>query len=293
MLALLVASSAYNARILRASHSTTTLSRHRPVRLDELEKSGAQARAALDAALNDLVQEEAAAANQAYLTPEERDQVLARMAAKQIEGDEPPPPPPPSNLKAEPDRRLSLNPEAMEARLSAPVLPSPPPSASVAPLPLDVDKGLPLEPGAMPPPPRPAALREYAPPPPPPPPPPPGAVRLLRLNGLERANFLLLVALAATGYGSSSAQLWDPALVGTLRLAAAALLLAHAAVAVYGVTLIVGAPAGAGSGAAEGAAGATAGAEQKEALPVLWSAKLLVTGPAGLLSLRREIAGEE
>ena len=72
-------------------------------------------------------------------------------------------------------------------------------------------------------------------------------------------------------------QVWDPALVGTLRLAASGLLLGHAAVAVFGVTLVLGAPPS---------------EKGQEKLPVLWFLKLLVTGPAGLLSLQREIAGE-
>ena len=38
----------------------------------------------------------------------------------------------------------------------------------------------------------------------------PGAVRLLRLSGLERANLLLLVSLVAAGFGSSSAQVGAP-----------------------------------------------------------------------------------
>ena len=305
MLVLLVVSAAYHPRILRASHFGA---RHRPVRLDELEAGAERARAALDAALADLVQEEAASANQPYLTPEEREQVLAETAAKRIEGDEPPPPPPPSNLVPEVDRGITLNQDAMEARLSVPVAPSPPPPLGAAPSSPSVDRVSPLEfDGNVP---RQTGAKELtqkelsnyafeglAPPPVPPdyrrpPPPPPGAIRLVRLNGLERANFLLLIALVATGFGSSSAQVWDPALVGSLRLAASGLLLGHVAVAVFGVTLILGAPSGGDSGAAEDAAGVAAGTGEKEGLPVLWFAKLLATGPGGLLSLRRELAGE-
>ena len=293
MLAIVVASAAYHPRILRAATGVAP-QRHWPVRLD-LDEVGAKAKSALDLALADLVEEGAAAAGQPYLTQEEREQVLAETAAKRVEGIEPPPPPPPSNLAPEVDRGITLNQDAMEALLTAPVAPSPPPSPSSAPSSPGVDRAPPPEfdgnvrkAGAKPltqkelsnyafegltPAPLPTGGPDYRRPPPP----PPGAIRLVRLNGLERANFLLLIVLVASGFGSSSAQVWDPALVGTLRLAASGLLLGHAAVAVFGVTLVLGAPPP---------------ERGQEKLPALWFLKLLVTGPAGLFSLQREIAGE-
>ena len=87
----------------------------------------------------------------------------------------------------------------------------------------------------------------------------------------------LLVVLVAAGFGNSSPQVLDPELVGTLRLAAAALLLGHAATAAFGVTRVLDAPRPENG---------------QEKLPVLWGFKLLVTGPAGLLSLLRELAGK-
>ena len=65
---------------------------------------------------------------------EERDRVLAETAAKRLEGAEPPSAPPPSNLPPEVDRGLTLSPDAIEARLSAPVAPSPPRSPRSSPL---------------------------------------------------------------------------------------------------------------------------------------------------------------
>ena len=226
MLAIVVASAAYHPRALRAATGVAPL-RHWPVRLDEkqLDEVGAKAVSALDAALADLVEEGAASAGQPYLTQEERDQVLLETAAKRVEGIEPPPPPPPSNLVAEVDRGITLNQDAMEALLSAPVAPSAPPSPSSAPSspgvdrapPLEFDGNVPRNAGA-----KALSQKEYsdyafqglAPAPQPtggedyrrPPPPPPGAIRLVRLNGVERGNFLLLIALVASGFGSSSAQ---------------------------------------------------------------------------------------
>ena len=291
---LLAASAAYHpptTRILRAAMGVAP-QRHRPVRLD-LEEVGAKAKSALDSALADLAEEGAASATKPYLTQEERDRVLAETTAKRFEGAEPPSAPPPSNLPPEVDRGLTLSPDAIEARLSAPVAPSPPRSPSSAPSSPRVDRPPPPEfdgnvrkAGAKPLTqqelgkyafegltPAPTGGPDYRPPPPP----PPGAIRLVRLNGLERANFLLLVVLVAAGFGNSSPQVLDPELVGTLRLAAAALLLGHAAVAAFGVTRVLDAPPPENG---------------QEKLPVLWGFKLLVTGPAGLLSLLRELAGK-
>ena len=283
MLAIVVASAAYHPQILRAAAGVAP-QRHWPVRLD-LDEVGSKAKSALDLALAGLAEEGAAAAGQPYLTQEERLQVLAETAAKRVEGIEPPPPPPPSNLAPEVDRGLTLNQDAMEALLSTPVAPSPPPSPSSAPSspavdrapPPEFDGNVPVAKGLSQ-----KELSDFAfegltPVNTRAPPPPPGAIRLVRLNGLERANFLLLITLVASGFGSSSAQVWDPALVGALRLAASGLLLGHAAVAAFGVTLVFGAPPS---------------EKGQEKLPVLWFFKLLVTGPAGLLSLQREIAGE-
>ena len=291
VLSLHLAAAAYHPRILRASTGVAP-QRHRPVRLD-LEEVEAKAKSALDLALADLAEEGAASATKPYLTQEERDRVLAETAAKRLEGTEPPSAPPASNLPPEVDRGLTLSPDAIEARLSAPVAPSPPRSPSSAPSSPRVDRPPPPEfdgnvrkAGAKPLTqqelgkyafegltPAPTGGPDYRPPPPP----PPGAIRLVRLNGLERANFLLLVVLVAAGFGNSSPQVLDPELVGTLRLAAAALLLGHAATAAFGVTRVLDAPPPENG---------------QEKLPVLWGFKLLVTGPAGLLSLLRELAGK-
>ena len=128
--ALLAATSAYQPQVLHLRHGAQVVRpRHGTLRLVEgidegIDEAGARARSALDAALTDLQDEASSAAGQPYLTQEEREEVLEALAAKRREGDPPPPPPPPPE---QPMRALTLNQEALEERLSAPVAPAPPP----------------------------------------------------------------------------------------------------------------------------------------------------------------------
>ena len=61
-----------------------------------------------------------------------------------------------------------------------------------------------------------------------------GGGRYLRLDGLQRANALLLAVLVSVGFGATSAEVLGASLVQTAQLAAAVLGVAHVAIAAYG-----------------------------------------------------------
>ena len=257
--------------------------RHLPPRLDdsELRAVGERATSALDAALAGL----SATPNESYLTQEERDEMLKGVDAKRF-GDKPPPPPPPPADDGW--RGISLNQDVMEERLSAPVtLDERPPSSdtpmsSSAPSKKPYDAMQPLTPGAGAPVLRKASVGDEVLGPPPK---PYVGVRALQLDSLERANLLMLLYLLAAGFGSSSSQLLDEGLVFALRLAASALMVGHVASAGYGVKLITeGAPPPA---TAEGGDGGDDAPPRGVAAAAAWSVRLLLTGPAGLRTLRR------
>ena len=98
-----------------------------------------------------------------------------------------------------------------------------------------------------------------------------GLGRYIRLDGLQRANAVLLAGLLAAGFGRSSVDAFDPGLVGTAQLAAIVLCVAHLLIASYGAFI----------------AATAAGGEENAAL---WFVKLAITGAGGLreLSSRRE-----
>lgn len=198
--------------------------------------------------------------------------MLAEVELQRNGGVLPPPPPPPVE---DGWGGFTLNRDVLEERLSAPVeLDAPDSAPSVAPAARTAtrvyDEMLPLTPGAggiR----RPSANEEVvvataA---------PYEGVRLLQLNGLERANLLLLLYLVAAGFGSSSPQLWDDGLLFELRLGASALVLGHALIAGYGFVLI------------RKAAGE--GGEAPRLSAPAWALRLLLTGAGGLRTLREEL----
>ena len=99
----------------------------------------------------------------------------------------------------------------------------------------------------------------------------PGVARFFRLDGLQRANSLLLVFLLAAGFGVSSGSLLDDGTIETARLAASVLCVAHVAICGYAAFFA-----------------ATSG---EAAVP--WLLKCGLTGAGGLAELRREVAARE
>lgn len=287
--ALLLSANAAGFQLPSRLHAPSQRSaRHPPPRLDdsELQAVGERATAALDSALEGLNAKPAETTT--YLTQEEREEVLKALDAKRFGDKRPPSPPPPAD---DGWRGMSLNQDVLEERLSAPVTlddrPSPPPGdapvTSRAQTRKPYDAMLPLTPGA-------GGLRkpgavgdEVAGPPPK----PYMGVRALQLDALERTNLLLLLYLLAAGFGSSSPQLLDEGLMFTLRLAASALTVGHVAIAGYGAKLITdGAPP---SAAAEGGAGDDDAPPRSVVAAAAWAVRLLLTGPAGLRTLRQRL----
>ena len=97
-----------------------------------------------------------------------------------------------------------------------------------------------------------------------------GGGRYVMLDGLQRANALLLVGLLAVGFGRTSAQSLDEQTVGAVQLAFCVLAVAHLVIACWGAFL------------------ASRSAEASESAP-LWFAKLTVSGLGGLLELNRRL----
>ena len=95
-----------------------------------------------------------------------------------------------------------------------------------------------------------------------------GLGRYVRLDGLQRANALVLAVLLAAGYGRSSAGVLDLETMQTAQLAASVLCVAHLLIAGYGAFLASQAPGG-------------------KQNPVLWFVKLALTGVGGLVELKK------
>ena len=98
-----------------------------------------------------------------------------------------------------------------------------------------------------------------------------GVARYARLNGLQRANVLLLVFALGAGFGRTAQQVLDPSIVHTAQTAGLVLGVAHVVVAAY----------------AAFAASTSPRAEDENA--ALWFFKCLVSGPGGLLELRQRL----
>jgi hypothetical protein len=92
--------------------------------------------------------------------------------------------------------------------------------------------------------------------------------RYIRLDGLQRANALLLLLLVSVGFGAASAEMLDSSTIETARLAGGVLGVAHVFIAGFGAFSAVQAKSG-------------------DENPVLWFFKCLLTGAGGLAELKR------
>jgi hypothetical protein len=96
-----------------------------------------------------------------------------------------------------------------------------------------------------------------------------GGGRYFRLDGLQRTSAALLAVLLAIGFGRSSGDILDaPEVIGAAQAGAGALGVAHLLIAAYGTFL---------ASQADGES------------PFGWALKLLLTGPGGLVELRRRL----
>ena len=94
--------------------------------------------------------------------------------------------------------------------------------------------------------------------------------RYIRLDGLQRANMLLLLGLLSVGFGAASEGTIEASTISTAQLAGSVLVVAHVAIAGF-------------------AAFSASQATQSDENPVLWFIKCLLTGAGGLSELKRRL----
>lgn len=94
----------------------------------------------------------------------------------------------------------------------------------------------------------------------------------ISLDGFQRAELALLLALLAVGYGRTTAEVLEPTAIATVQLCFAALTVGHLVISVYGTVVAARAPA-----------------DQAHS-PPLWFLKLAATGAGGLRELQRAVS---